>query len=255
MTDEVKRWWEARARGFQAEIDLDVGINWTGYEAGGLDALVDGDQGDPLPDVDGTPIVELGCGGGQCTVELARRGGDVVGVDLSAEQLAFARELVAEHDVDEAVDLVEGDLTALPLADGQFDVAFNAYVFQWVGDLAGGFAEAHRVLRPGGRFVFATPHPVYGLADPETHEVEESYFDTGRQVWDSEPGDLDLVTYRHRVSDLYDALVDAGFRVERLLEPGSDDPDDYEAGPWGEMRPELMSKLPTTLVVDARKKG
>ena len=244
MTEEVKRWWEETARWFQADIDLDVGINWTGTgnESSDLDLLTD---------VAGADVVELGCGGGQCTVELARRGADVVGVDLSREQLGYAGDLVAEHGVGGAVALLEGDLTALSLAAGQFDVAFNCWVFQWVGDLDAAFAEAARVLRPGGRFVFATPHPVYGLADPETGEVVESYFDTGRQATTEDGLDADQVTYRHRVSDVYAALVDAGFRVEQLLEPGSADPDDYEEGPWGELTPELTSKLPTTLVVDA----
>ncbi|MFB6151229.1 MAG: class I SAM-dependent methyltransferase [Haloarculaceae archaeon] len=240
MTEEVKRWWEATAASFQSAIDLPVGINWAGFGTADLDLLTD---------VAGADVVELGCGGGQCTVELARRGADVVGVDLSAAQLAHARDLAAEHGVD--VDLLEADLTALPLTDGRFDVAFNAWVFQWVGDLAAAFAEAHRVLRPGGRLVFATPHAVYGLADAETHEVTESYFDTGRHVIRVDDRDPDQVVYRHRVSDVVNAVVDAGFRVERLLEPGSDDPDDYDPGPWGEMTPELMAKLPTTLVVDA----
>jgi hypothetical protein len=52
--------------------------------------------------------------------------------------------------------------------------------------------------------------------------------------------------------DVHDALVDAGFRVERIREPGSPDPDDYEEGPWGEVRPELLAKLPSTLIFEAR---
>jgi ubiquinone/menaquinone biosynthesis C-methylase UbiE len=241
MTEEVRDWWEATAGSFQAELDLDVGLNWTGYESGGVDLLTD---------VAGDDIVELGCGGGQCTVELAERGADVVGVDLSAAQLAHARELAA--DCGAAVSLVRGDVREIPAGDDRFDVAFSAWAFQWVDDLTACFAETHRVLRDGGRFVFATPHPVYGLADPESHRIEESYFDTGRQVISEPEMGVDQVTYRHRVSDVYNELVDAGFRVEQLIEPGSGDPDDYDAGPWGIMTPELMSKLPTTLVVDAR---
>lgn len=45
----------------------------------------------------------------------------------------------------------------------------------------------------------------------------------------------------------------ADFRIERMLKPGTDDPDDYEEGSWGEHTPELMSKLPVTLIFDARK--
>lgn len=128
-------------------------------------------------------------------------------------------------------------------------------MFQWVGDLPACFAETHRVLRPGGRLVFSMPHPFYALVDPDTHEVAESYFDTGRYVVEQDDVAPDQVMYRHTVSEVYGALVDAGFRVDRLREPGTSDPEDYEAGPWGEHTPELMSKVPVVLVVEASKQS
>jgi len=242
MTGEVKRWWELTAAWFQDDIDLDVGVNWTGTTSD--------DDLRLLPDVADREVLELGCGGGQCSVALAERGANVTGIDISEEQLSFARELAADHDADVA--FVQGDVTDLGFRDDAFDVAFNAYVFQWVDDLAACFRETHRVLHPEGRFVFSMPHPVYDLADPDTHRVEESYFDVGRQVTTQPDLDRDMVTYRHRVSDVHNALVGAGFRVERVREPGSDDPADYEDGPWGEAKPELLAKLPSTLVFEAR---
>ena len=243
MTEEVKEWWEETADYFQEEIDMDVGVNWTGLGNGDFDLL---------GDVSGTDILELGCGGGQCSVALAKRGGRVTGLDLSEAQLVHARELADEHGVD--VGLLRGDVTDLGMfEDERFDVAFNSWVFQWVGDLDACFEETHRVLRSGGRFVFSMPHPFYEVVDPETRRVEESYFDTGRHVTVHDELDVDQVTYRHTVSDVYNALDGASFRVERLREPGSDDPADYEEGPWGEYTPGLMSKLPATLIFEARK--
>lgn len=243
MTKEVKAWWEATAESFQAESDQDIELDWMGLGHGNLELL---------DDVEGTDILELGCGGGQCTITLANRGAHVTGIDLTAAQLAYARELADEHDAD--IELLQGDVTDLEmLGDERFDIAFNAYVFQWVEDLSACFGETYRVLRPDGRFVFSMPHPFYELANPETHRIEESYFDTGRYVIVDESRDVNLVTYRHTVSGIYNALTEAGFRIERMLEPGTDDPDDYEEGPWGEYTPELMSKLPATLIFDARK--
>lgn len=237
MTREVQAWWEATSAYFQADIDLAVGVNWTGFDDGGL-AL--------LKDVEGSDVLELGCGGGQCAVALAQRGANVTGIDLSREQLTYARALAAEHDADVA--LLQADVTDLGLfPDDTFDVAFNAWVFQWVGDLAACFAETYRVLQPGGRFVFTMPHPFYDVVDTDTHAIEESYFNTGRQVTAHDGMDVDQVTYRHTISDVYNPLSAAGFRVDRLLEPGTDDPDAYEEGPWGYHTPELMSKLPATL--------
>jgi SAM-dependent methyltransferase len=243
MTEEVREWWEATADDFQAEAGIDPGVGWVfNYDA----------DLELLGDVEGEDVLELGCGGGQCTVAMAERGANVTGMDLSAAQLEHARELVAERGAD--VELVRGDVTDLSaFADGSFDVAFNAFVFQWVDDLAGCFEETHRVLRPGGRLAFTTPHPFDHVVDPETHRVEESYFETGRNVVVDESREANLVTYHDTVADYHDALVDAGFRTERLLEPGSSDPADYEAGPWGEHPPELASKVPDVLGFVARK--
>lgn len=201
MTKEVKDWWEATAQYFQEDLDLDVGVNWLGFGYGELDLL---------GDVTRTEILELGCGGGQCTVALAQRGGNVTGLDLSEQQLAHARRLARQHDVD--VEFVQGDVTDLGMFDdGRFDIAFNCFVFQWVGDLAACFEETNRILRPGGRFVFSMPHPVYKLVDPESHTVTESYFDTGRYEIPHEGMDVNQVMFRHTVSDIYNALVGAGF--------------------------------------------
>lgn len=116
MTEEVRRWWEATADYFQAEVDLDAGVDWTGYLTEDVDLL---------EDVRGVDALELGCGGGQCAVGLAQRGADVTGLDLSTAQLAHARGLADEHGVD--VDFVEGDVTDLSMfADESFDLAFNA---------------------------------------------------------------------------------------------------------------------------------
>lgn len=241
--DDVRAWWKETGEWFQDDIDLDVGVNWIGYGSGDLDLL---------DDVAGERVLELGCGGGQCTVAMAQRGADVVGIDLAESQLQHARELAAEHDADPT--FYREDVTDLSrFDDGAFDAAFNAYVFQWVGDLAACFRETHRVLRDGGRFAFSMPHPVYGLADPESRRVIRSYFDTGRQVTEHPELAADMVTYRHRVSDVYNALHAAGFAVEAMHEPGSPDPDDWEEGPWGEHVPELLSKLPSTLAFEARK--
>lgn len=247
MTEEVREWWEARADYFQDEIDMDVGVNWTGDWAPDVELFDDAE-------LDGAAVLELGCGGGQCTVALAERGADVTGIDLSAAQLAHARDLAAEHGV--AVEFLQCDVTDLGMfADCSFDVVFNAWVFQWVGDLDACFAETFRVLRPGGRFVFSMPHPYYDLVDPDSGEVAESYFDTGRQVTRQEGMDVDEVTYRHTVSGVHNALRRAGFEVERLLEPGTDDPDAYGSGPWGEFVPELLHRVPSVLIVDASKPG
>lgn len=239
--EETRDWWNETSEYFQAEAEIPAGIS---YGPG----TPDDDTLGLVTDVEGADVVELGCGGAQGSVGFARRGAaSVTGVDLSEAQLAYAADLTAEHGA--AVDLVAGDVTTLPLAADSFDVAYSAFAFQWVDDLAACFAEAARVLRDDRQFVFSLPHPFYQRVDPDSHRVERSYFDTGEERIEHDGIAPDQRLFHRRVSDVHDALRDAGFVVDRIVEPGTDDPDAYEAL-W-DSRPELMARVPRTLVVRA----
>lgn len=144
---------------------------------------------------------------------------------------------------------VVADVTDLPLADDAFDLAFSSWVLQMVPDLDACFAEAARVLRTGGTLVFAVPHPFYEQYDPETRELTRSYFDDAPERKSIGDLEADLVVFHRGVGEIHRSLTDAGFVVERVFEPGSDDPADYEAH-WSH-KPELMAMVPPTLVVKA----
>lgn len=242
----AKEWWDSWSESFQeayAEAEREVAI------AFGPGVPVGDDLG-LLGDLDGTRVVELGCGGAQFGLALADRGADVTGVDVSPEQLAYARDLADERGAD--LDLIEASVTDVPaIADDSYELAVSAFAFQWVPDLRACFAEAARILEPGGRLVFSVDHPLYRRLDPETGELAISYFDeTPRRAY-SEEFDAELVVYRRTVADVVTAVLDAGFALEALREPGYEDPDAYEST-FGSFEPEYMAEVPPTLVVAAR---
>lgn len=241
MEETARRWWNAWSADFQ-ELHAGPGIAFgPGAEAG--------DDLGLIGDVGGLDVIELGCGGGQFGVALAKRGASVVGVDISERQLAHARSLAAEHGVD--VDFVHASVTDLgALPTDRFDLAVSAWAFEWVRDLEACFAEAHRVLRPDGRFVFSDEHPVYQLFDPDEHELRRSYFDDTPRREVVERYDAELVQYRRSVSAIVNALLDAGFELDRMLEPGSADSSTYESDVLS-FDPELMAMVPPTLVIAA----
>lgn len=246
---ETRDLWDAWSEDFQAAWNADTG------DGERPPAPIHYGPGFPeeerlalLPDLDGIDVIELGCGGGQASVGFARHGaGRVVGVDLSTGQLEHARRLRDAYGVDAR--FLAGCVTDLPLADDVADLAFSSWVFQMVPDLDAMAAETRRVLRDGAVFVFAVPHPFYECYDPDRRELERSYFDPEPER--KSIGDLehDMIVYHHTVGEYHDALVDAGFVVEELLEPGSDDPASYEEH-WSH-RPELMAMIPPTLVIRA----
>ena len=171
------------------------------------------------PPVEGEAVVELGCGGGQGSIGTALAGaGRVVGVDISGEQLRHARRLRDHYGVDAR--FVQGDATRVPLAADAFDLAFSEAAFQLVADLDAAVREARRVLRPGGIFYLSVMHPFRELIDPDGGAPRRGYHASPRrEIEIDESYDADLVAFDRTVSELHRALVDAGFVVERVVEP------------------------------------
>ncbi len=100
----------------------------------------------------GMRAVDLACGTGDIGFALARRGADVVGIDVTFRMLQLARRRIARR-VDPPIATVTGDMARLPLANGVADVVSTGYGLRNVPDLVGALGEMHRVLRPGGRLV------------------------------------------------------------------------------------------------------
>lgn len=103
-------------------------------------------------DLNGKSALDLGCGRGEVSVQLARLGAQVTGVDVSAESLSRAGALSQTHGVSHLIDLREGDAEALPLDDNAFDLAVSAGVMSFV-DFDRAAAELARVTRRDGTAV------------------------------------------------------------------------------------------------------
>ncbi|MHB8293670.1 MAG: class I SAM-dependent methyltransferase [Acidimicrobiales bacterium] len=203
-----------------------------------------------LGDLKGKRVLELGCGGAQCSIAFAKQGAIAIGIDFSARQLAFARRLVEREKA--RVELHQGDLADLAfLRANTIDLAFSAFAFGYVQDLGRVFRQVHRVLRVGGALVFSLPHPAYDLIDdtsPEPLLVRRSYFD--REPIDYEHDGIAFTDYHHTLSDLFILLVRVGYSIDTLLEP----PPSAGATRSPDWRP-AFELLPRTLIVRAKKEA
>jgi SAM-dependent methyltransferase len=104
----------------------------------------------------GTPesALDLGCGSGRLTVELARRGAIATGVDTSAKALAAARDRAREAEVE--VTFAHADMNKpLPFAGGAFAAVTSRLALMIARDPVATLREAARVVRPGGTVVTA----------------------------------------------------------------------------------------------------
>ncbi len=96
----------------------------------------------------GKRVLEMGCGIGMAGRFLAEHGIDYTGVDYSKRSLELAREHFTQNGL--RARFVNADGTALPFADGSFDLVFSDGVVHHIPDMAGACREIVRVAKPGG---------------------------------------------------------------------------------------------------------
>jgi SAM-dependent methyltransferase len=144
--------------------------------------------------VDGSDVLELGCGAAQWSTALAASGARVVALDQSHEQLAHARRAVTEAELDARVALVLASATAVPVADASFDIVFCDHGAMSFCDPVRSVPEVARLLRPGGLLAFCAIAPLLYLTydpsrDRQTRRLRQRAF--GRRRWQFGSGTSD----------------------------------------------------------------
>lgn len=97
-------------------------------------------------------VLDMGCGAGFLSHDMAKLGHEVVGIDLSEESLAVARKL----DSTQKIHYVKADVTKTPLESASFDAIFAMDLLEHLEDPAALIREASRLLKPKGFFFFHT---------------------------------------------------------------------------------------------------
>jgi ubiquinone/menaquinone biosynthesis C-methylase UbiE len=161
-----------------------------------------------LGDVAGLAVLDLGCGTGRHALWLAAKGAAVTALDFSPGMLEEARRKPGAGTVRFAVhDLRE----PLAFRDGSFDRVVSGLVLEHLVDLDRFFAEARRVLRPGGRAVVSAMHPAMFLKGSQAAFTDPA---TGEKV---RPGSVD-----HPLGEIVMAAVRADFAIEAIVERAPD---------------------------------
>lgn len=174
-----------------------------------------------LGEVQRMRVLDLACGQGRLARELARRGGRVVGIDISSAQLDKALE--AETEAPAGITYLNVDATSSQALDGEtFDAVVCNHGLADIDDLDGTLATVARVLRPGGRFVFSLLHPCFpGWDDdaPSSWPRSGGYHAEGWWLARN-PGIRGKVGSNHRTLSTYlNAALRHHLAIEEVAEP------------------------------------
>jgi len=149
--------------------------------------------------VHGRRVLELGCGTGKNTAWLIeQRPAELVAMDFSAGMLGQARERLGD-----AARLLRQDLREpWPLPAGCMDLVLGNLVLEHIEQLPPLFAEAARVLAPGGELYLCELHPYRQWAGGQAH-----FIDADSQAV------VQVPAFTHALSDYINPLIAAGFRL------------------------------------------
>lgn len=182
-----KQWYEKLFENYARKYDREPYTQGTAGECDSIEREINFDKS--------LKILDVGCGTGRHSIELARRGYSVTGIDLSESMLQRAREKAREQKV--RVNFIQADARALPF-ESEFDLAIML--------CEGGFSlmetdemnfdilkSVTRALKPGGKFIFTALNGLF----PLFHSVKE-FLETnkGENRTDFGGHTFDLMTFR-----------------------------------------------------------
>ena len=177
----------------------------------------------------GDHVLDVGCGTGQATRDVARTAvnGSALGVDLSSQMLALARDLAAADGIHN-VEFRHADAQIFAFGKHKFDVVISRMGSMFFGDAVAAFSNLHRALRPGGRLTLLTWQ---GADDNEWLTEFRSALAVGRTL-PRPPSDVPspfALSDPDRVEAVLRGAGFSGISIEGLVAPMSFGPNQNDA--------------------------
>ena len=177
-------------------------------------------------DEKGERVIDIACGQGYFTRKFADAGATAVGTDISKELIAAAKKRSPK------IEFHIAPAHKLAFAkDASYDAATIVLAIQNIEDIVATFAEAKRILKPGGRFVLVMNHPAYRIPKrtswgwDETTKTQyrrvDGYLSAATIPIDMHPGkagNAKTLSYHRSLQDFFKALAKSGFAVTKLEE-------------------------------------
>lgn len=223
-----------------------------------------------LPELhEGMRALELGCGGGQNSIWLAKQGIKCDAFDISEEQLGHARSLAKKESA--KICFAKGMLDKWPSKfKGPYNLIHSSHAMEFANDPAKVISTAAKLLAPGGVLIISTVHPLYNGDWVESFDEDgnvdgmglflRNYFSPPDDIR-TKRGKIEVVSRAYPVSAWFKWMRQAGLDVTAIEEPpelheqngqGSEEIPPYTNKDWADNEGEL-SAIPGTLIVKAVK--
>ena len=206
---------------------------------------------------DGKRFLELGCGAAQNSIAADQKGAIAIGIDGSDRQLRHALRLKYQHR--SGIDLVQADLEDLGwIKSNSMDCLLSMFALEFIQDIGRFLKHCFRILVSSGTFLLSTTHPLSAFEwDNQLSNLHVTdYFNPPVEVW-GHGKEGSTFTFFRTIEDIFSAFTDAGFKVERLLEPMVKPEKKYlespYAGDYWEPYRMRLEKVPFAVVIKARK--
>lgn len=168
-----------------------------------------------MPALASKRVLDAGCAGGTLSEWLVTQGAEVIAVDASPLMVAELRTRLGDRLQSHVADLAQ------PLdfiADGSLDVVVSSLTLHYLKDWRPTLQEFHRKLKPGGTLIFSTHHPMADFRhSPSGDYYAVEYMEEDWNGFSTQP--VRVGFYRRPLTASLEALADAGFRMETLVEP------------------------------------
>lgn len=178
-----------------------------------------------MPDLKGKKVLDLGCGFGEHCRQFVNRGAEkVVGIDISEKMLEVAR----VENCDPKIKYLNMPMEDIAGLEERFDVVVSSLAFHYVEDFEGVIRNIHSLLKENGIFIFSQENPLCTChsggdrwtRDENGNKLHLNLADYGvegerKTVWFVD----DVKKYHRTFSTIVNALIEAGFTIEKMIEP------------------------------------
>lgn len=183
---------------------------------------------DALGDVNGKKVLDLGCGFGNISELLLKKGAEVTGIDASQKLIDYCKRRF-ENQKDNFIVMDGSNMSEI--SEGSFDYVISSMVLLNVNTeeiIKGIFREIARVLKPDGMFVFSDLHPICKLI-PQTQTERQSWGEGFSYFQNESPYDSEVLMSdgsKMHFKDMHwtlefltDSLAEVGMYIYRIVEP------------------------------------